>query len=247
MLQVSDIKTMIFWVCTGLLALYAVYAITLLVTVKDPGMHVNRPSVKSTVKVVVGEVVLQWNIARYSLFRWAAHFIMTVCFVFFVVYYFVPSFAGVVTGGDSAILIHDIMAAGLVVSSLLLLARRFFTFGRHVSPALYEDLTSTFLIFAIAVTGILLAGVKYAYTKGGIIAHVVPGVFINWTAVHYSHVFFLHIALIVTVVVLIPFTKLVHMFTVPLNLLLTLLEKGSREDIYGRWSRVPQSAPQETD
>lgn len=242
-MPVAEIRGTTFWIYACFIFIYLFYFLSVAITSEETGVQQQKISLKNFFKTAFPEIIFALNIARYSLFRWFFHLFIMYCFLFFAIFYITPGIAGSLFKGSSVLLLHDVLGVLFFLSLLIMLLRRIFK--RDVPfPSEYEDYLSViFLIFLVS-SGVLLSAVKYRHSEASFIYTLFPESLIHLLSKIYSELFLFHIIFVWLFIIILPFGKLRHIFLVPLNLLLTFLEKGGREDIY-EWSKVPETTSQE--
>lgn len=236
----AELKGYTFYIFLSFLILWILYFLSLAVTTS--GLKFEKDlSIRRFLKVFLTEIILCLNIARYSLYRWFFHLMLMWTFIFFFTFYFFPETASILVKGRWLFL-HDIFSLLFLFSILMLFLRRLRR--KPGFPSEYEDYLSLLILLFILLSGILLSSVKYRYSNNFFLHNFFPERWLLLFQGSYSRLFLLHIISVWLFLFLFPLTKLRHIFTSPLNIILSFMEKGKRSDIYERWIRIPQIKPQ---
>lgn len=171
-------------------------------------------------------VPFQTGIIRIGIYRWFSHFLIFISFIWFLFFYWFPDVIGFLNiKGKLSFFLHDIFAGTFLFGFTIAFVRR--SFSRPDVRGEFEDFYSLFILFLVWVSGFLLEVAKLQGIEKGsrspyfFLGKNLADLFerINFI-LPFIPLLYIHVILVLILVASIPWTKLSHLFTIPIKELL---------------------------
>jgi nitrate reductase gamma subunit len=220
---------------------------------RAPSIH-EKVLLKNIFWIFFRNVILQKQILQQSIVRWSMHMLIFVGFVglllqtsfLFFCSHFLTSESSLVVffyDGKGKLILDfwgDWFGICMVVGLTIALCRRFVLKAEQLDT-LYSDVFALFLLMLIAISGFWCEGVRIAQEGltpemrysfiGYPIALTVKGLPLKESS--YAWWVWVHVIASLSFIAYIPFSKMLHMFTSPTEILVNASEENLRKDIYG--------------
>jgi len=178
---------------------------------------------KGFLKGIFLRIPFQTGIMKLGILRWVAHFLIFISFLWFLFFYWFPSVLKFFHFEQEVLFfLHDLFSAFFISGILIAIFRRFFS--RKDTRGEFEDFYSLFMLLGVWLSGFLLQVSKIqSIEEGGRRSEFFLG---NWVAKMFEdlHIIlpfvpllYIHVIIVLIFVASIPWTKLVHIFTLPLK------------------------------
>lgn len=219
---------------------------------KAPSFH-EKAHVKNVIWIFFRNVILQKQIFQQSIIRWIMHMLIFVGFMglliqtsslFFCSHFLSPesSFVIFFYQGNGKLILDfwgDLFGLFMVVGLAIAFSRRFI-FKSERLDTMYSDVFALLLLLVIAITGFWCEGVRIAQVEmtpalrfsfvGYPLAILLKGVHLD--GLNYHSLVWVHVLVSLAFIAYIPFSKMLHIFAAPTEILINASEEALRKDIY---------------
>ena len=199
--------------------------------------HNGTNQVSSVFKLALNEIVVQRRISDRSKFLWIRHLMI---FGGFVTFFVIEFIIGITKNYQSLYFMRPILKVGLDLSGLILILGLTIALIHRIihrkEEKEFTDIKSLVLLFAVVVSGILSSGCRRLLSPenadmvNSMVKCAIFGVLRFFPSpledLHYW-LYIAHITIAATVVAYIPYSKLVHMFAVPIGRMATMSEDSA--------------------
>lgn len=169
------------------------------------------------------KVPFQTGIIKLGILRWIAHLFIFTSFLWFLFFYWFPSVIKFLSPNEKAVFIlHDIFSLVFILGISIAFFRRIFL--REDLKGEFEDFYSLLMLFAVWLSGFLLqvsklqslekGARKGEFFLGKATAGLLEGINLN---LPFVPLLYIHVIIVCIFFASIPWTKLIHIFTIPLK------------------------------
>jgi len=178
---------------------------------------------KGFLKGIFLRIPFQTGIVRLGVLRWIAHFFIFISFLWFLFFYWFPSVLKFFSFNQRALFfLHDLFSALFISGIFIAIFRRFFS--RKDTRGEFEDFYSISMLLGVWLSGFLLQVSKIqsiddvARRPEFFIGSSMAGLFDNLAInLPFVPLLYIHVIIVLIFVASIPWTKLVHIFTLPIK------------------------------
>ncbi len=199
--------------------------------------HDGTNRVFSVFKLALIEIIVQRRISDRSKFLWIRHLMI---FGGFVTFFVIEIIIGVTKNYQSFHFMRPVLKVGLDLSGFILILGLIIALSHRIihrkEEKEFTDMKSLVLLFAVVISGLLSSGCRTLLSPesvdmvNSIVKYTIFGVlrFFPYPLedLHYW-LYLAHITIAAAVVAYIPFSKLVHMFAVPIGRMATMSEDSA--------------------
>jgi len=179
--------------------------------------------IKGFLKGIFLRVPFQTGIIKLGFLRWIAHFLIFISFLWFLFFYWFPSVIKFFNFNQRVLFfLHDLFSVFFIAGISIAILRRFF--ARKDTRGEFEDFYSLSMLLGVWLSGFLLQISKVQsieesarrpeFFLGKGTAGLFDSLNIN---LPFIPLLYLHVIIVLIFVASIPWTKLVHLFTLPLK------------------------------
>jgi len=207
-------------------------------------------------KTLFYEIILQLQVFKQSRIRWTVHIFIFYGFLGLLMHtgllallsHFVPRGSIIsdyffLDGGKLALDLWGDLFGSLLLMGVILAILRRYLFKVEQLDTIATDTIAIVLLLLTAVSGFLCEAVRIAQLSpsptlaysflGNLLAMPIRGIQLPF---NYINVVWVHVIISFTFLAYIPFGKMWHLFTSPIEILVNASEESSRKDIYG-WAK----------
>jgi len=199
--------------------------------------HDGTNRVFSVFKLALNEIIVQRRISDRSRFLWIRHLMI---FGGFVTFFVIEFIIGITKNYQSLKFMRPVLKVGLDLSGFILVLGLIIALIHRIihrkEEKEFTDIKSLVLLFAVVISGLLSSGCRTLLSPASadmvnsLVKYTIFGVlrFVPYPLedLHYW-LYLVHITIAAAVVAYIPFSKLVHMFAVPIGRMATMSEDSA--------------------
>lgn len=220
---------------------------------KAPSFH-EKVHVKNVIWILFRNVIFQKQILQQSIIRWITHMLIFMGFMGLLIQTSFLFFCSHFLSSESLLLLFfykgngklildfwgDLFGLFIVVGLAIAFCRRFILKSEQLDT-LYSDVLALSLLLVIVVTGFFCEGIRLSQAElsqqmrfsfvGYPLAILLKGLHLD--GLSYNSLVWVHLLVSLTFIAYIPFSKMLHIFATPTEILINASEEALRKDIYG--------------
>jgi nitrate reductase gamma subunit len=220
---------------------------------KAPSFH-KKAHVKNIIRIFFRNVIFQKQIFRQSRVRWIMHMLIFggfmgllihTTFLFFCSHFLSPesTFVLFFYKGNGKLILDfwgDLFGLFMILGVVIAFSRRIILKSEQLDT-MYSDILDLLFLFVIGITGFFCEGVRISQGEltpemrfsfiGYPLAILLEGLHLD--GLNYGSLVWIHLLVSLIFIAYIPFSKMIHIFTTPTEILINASEEALRKDIYG--------------